>query len=337
MTHASPSIVVDMERIFTAINEERKAGGLPLIEHAVMRVRMNIRLAIKGIERIEGKLPVVLPADTAAELAQVLNGLFQVSLQVDRLKALSSEAAENVPQTAESTASSAMPAAETSASTATSSASQEPKDVPPPITTDSLDKSGQEELKDIYLVDLYVAINQGRRAAQLPPIEPAVIASRLGIRFSIIRRRRLDFDQQTIELSALDRDALQSILADQFDVHLSGGVHELLVAALRHHQDKPRKLSWLERVFRKRKHRISVPSLIMAIMRQRASLGYKPISPNQINQGCVARLEEMDIKLPPDASELVLSEAQLDQLAEHLRNEYGLYFEDFESFIDLEK
>lgn len=323
MSPAHQSVVIDLERIFAAINEERKAAGLPQIEHAVMRVRVNIRLAIKGRERIEGKLPVVLSAEATEELSQVLNSLFQVDLQSDRLRKLSeapnASASEPDPK---HFASSTQPAPEASPAKSAPLATEAPVDEP---------------LNEIYLVDLYVAVNQSRRKAQLPPIEPAVIASRLGIRFSIIRRRRLDFNQASIELSALDLEALQTILADQFDVRLDGGVHELVVAGLRHREEKPRKMTWLERVFRKRTHQVSISTMIMAVMRQRASLGYKPISPTQITAGCEQHLQEMKIKYQPGSTELALNEAQMDQLAEFLRNEYGLFFEDLESFIDPDK
>lgn len=326
MSPSPQSVVIDLERIFAAINEERKAAGLPQIEHAVMRVRVNIRLAIKGQDRIEGKLPVVLSSDATDELSRVLNELFQTSFSAQHLQELSSnqvssESVSVAPQ---------LQAQESHSDLLEATAGLV-------VPVEPAQASADESLKQIYLVDLYIAINQSRRQDQLPPIEPAVIAVRLGVRFSIMRRRRLDFGQASLEMSPLDLDALQTILVEQFDVRLPGGTHELVVAGLRRQREQPRKRSWLERVFRKRVHHIGVPALIMAVMRQRASLGYKPLSPTLITAGCQETLGKMGIQYQAGMSEISLNELQTDQLAEFLRNEYGLYFEDLEAFLDPEK
>ncbi|ACX96588.1 hypothetical protein [Halothiobacillus neapolitanus] len=326
MSQSPQSVVIDLERIFAAINAERKVAGLPQIEHAVMRVRVNIRLAIKGQDRIEGKLPVVLSSDATDELSRVLNELFQTSFNAQQLQELSSDQAppEFVPDTSPSQVQESHP-------------DQSEAAAKPIAPVEPARAETDESLKQIYLVDLYIAINQSRRQAQLPPIEPAVIAVRLGVRFSILRRRRLDFGQASLEMSPLDLGALQSILVEQFDVHLPGGTHELVVAGLRRQREQPRKRSWLERVFRKRVHRIGVPALIMAVMRQRASLGYKPLSPTLISTGCQETLGKLGIQYQPGMSEISLNDLQMDQLAEFLRNEFGLYFEDLEAFLDPEK
>ncbi|MDD4966901.1 hypothetical protein [Halothiobacillus sp.] len=326
MSPSLQAVVIDLERIFAAINAERKVAGLPQIEHAVMRVRVNIRLAIKGQDRIEGKLPVVLSSDATDELSRVLNELFQTSFSAQQLQELS------INQTPPESVS------DTSPPQVQESHSDQPAAVAEPIASvEPARAAADEPLKQIYLVDLYIAINQSRRQAQLPPIEPAVIAVRLGVRFSIMRRRRLDFGQASLEMSSLDLDALQTILVEQFDVNLPGGTHELVVAGLRRQREQPRKRSWLERVFRKRVHHIGVPALIMAVMRQRASLGYKPLSPTLITTGCQETLGKMGIQYQPGMTEISLNELQTDQLAEFLRNEYGLYFEDLEEFLDPKK
>lgn len=329
MTPSNQPVIVDLEHVFVGINKERLAAGLPQIEHAVMRVRVNIRLAIKGHNRIEGVLPVVLAETAADELCHVLNELFQTSLNLTQLLELSK--ANDTP-IAEQTAAPADPAGHQASPI---------KDAQPAPTITNKPMADQTSsdpsAKRIYLIDLYVAINQSRRHAQLPPIEPAVIAVRLGVRFSILRRRRLDFGQAYLEMAPLDLDALQTILAEQFDVQLAGGVHELVVAGLRRVAEQPRKLSWLERVFRRRAHHISVPTMIMAVMRQRANLGYKPVSPTQIADGCQQKMAGIGINLTPTMTDLKLSDAQLDQLSEYLRNEYGLYFEDLEAFLDPDK
>jgi hypothetical protein len=45
----------------------------------------------------------------------------------------------------------------------------------------------------------------------------------------------------------------------------------------------------------------------------------------------------MGIQYQPGMTEISLNELQTDQLAEFLRNEYGLYFEDLEEFLDPKK
>jgi len=304
-------VTIDIDRVFAEINSERKAAALPQIEHAVMRVRLNIRLAIKRIDRLPDEGSVTVAPEVLKDIAGGLNELFQTGYTPERLQEFSQGASvadpvdetpvEPSPTSTDSTAS--MPSAESSATSR------------------------------VYLVDFFAAINQSRRDRGLPPIEPAVISVRTGVRFSILRKWRLDFGQAYFDLNGADLAALTDILTEQFDIALPDGLHGLIVAGRQRQQDKPRKQSWLERMFRKRSFDISVPSMIMAVTRQRAKLGYRPMSPAQINEGCGNRLAALGIRVTPNTANITLNEQQMDRLAEFLREEYGLYFEDLESFI----
>lgn len=300
-------VTIDIDRVFAEINSERKAAALPQIEHAVMRVRLNIRLAIKRIDRLPDEGSVTVSPEVLKDIAWGLNELFQTGYTPERLQEFAQGKAET-DETVEQ-------APAESASTADTS------------SVESTDTSR------IYLVDFFAAINQSRRDRGLPPIEPAVISVRTGVRFSILRKWRLDFGQAYFDLNGADLAALTDILTEQFDIALPDGLHGLVVAGRQRQQDKPRKQSWLERMFRKRNFDISVPSMIMAVTRQRAKLGYRPLSPAQINEGCGNRLAALGIRVSPSEPNITLNEQQMDRLAEFLREEYGLYFEDLESFI----
>jgi len=310
-------VTIDLDRVFSEINTERKAAELPQIEHAIMRVRLNIRLAIKRIERLPDEGPVTLDRSVLQDLADGLNELFQTSYSGDRLAEFECGEQE------------AAPAEEPSAP---QQATEQPPPSAPPIAEAPEDESAPPAR--IYLVDFFSTINEERRNRRLPPIEPAVISVRTGVRFSILRRRRLDFGQSHIDLSPADLEAMTRILAEQFDIVLANGLQGLVAEGRKRQQDEPRKMSWLERIFRKRSFKISVPAMIMAVTRQRARLGYRPLSPAKINEGCGGRLSAMGIHLSPNDSYVTLDEQQMDRLAEFLREEYGLYFEDLESFIE---
>ncbi len=313
-------VTIDIDRVFAEINSERKAAALPQIEHAVMRVRLNIRLAIKRVERLPDEGPITVAPEVLKDIAWGLNELFQTGYTPERLQEFSQEASEAGP-VEES------PVEPSPISEATST------DSTPTDSTPSTPSTESTATSRIYLVDFFAAINQSRRDRGLPPIEPAVISVRTGVRFSILRKWRLDFGQAYFDLNGADLAALTDILTEQFDIALPDGLHGLIVAGRQRQQDKPRKQSWLERMFRKRSFDISVPSMIMAVTRQRAKLGYRPMSPAQINEGCGNRLAALGIRVTPNTPNITLNEQQMDRLAEFLREEYGLYFEDLESFI----
>lgn len=185
----------------------------------------------------------------------------------------------------------------------------------------------------IYLIDLYAAINQTRRMRVLPPIEPAVIAVRMGVRFAIMARRKLDFHQAYLPLAESELAVFLQILTEQFDVDWPEGLSALLSLGKKRVQEQPKKIGWIERLFRKRKHEVSVPALIMAVTRQRANLGYKPLAPTTISTGCRETLTTLGINLKPTDQVMSLNDQQLDALAAYLRESYGLFFEDLEEFI----
>jgi hypothetical protein len=183
----------------------------------------------------------------------------------------------------------------------------------------------------LYMVDFFTAINRVRRRNRQLPIEPAVVIVRVSVRFAIVRRRRLDFDQAWIEVSPGDVAVLEEILAEQFDVRLEEGMGKLIELGRERAAQEPRKLSWVDRLFRRRNFDFHINDMVMAITRQCAQLGYHPKSPSEIQRYCEKLLADMRVKTR--GGRVKLTEAQMDQLAEFLREEYGLYFEDLDSFI----
>lgn len=320
--HTEQPTLIDYERVLSSINAERRAAGLPQIEHAVMRVRVNIRLAIHGVARLPGTAQISLSPQGLDQFAHALNELFQSSFSASSLSAFAVH--EETPVAPTPHAAPAEPA---------------PPVTPPtvahaPITSVSIESPAGKADQRIYLIDLYAAINQTRRARALPPIEPAVIAVRLGVRFAILARRKLDFNQPYLPLSEGELGLFRQILVDQFDVEWPDGLSALLSSGRKRAQEQPKKMGWIERLFRKRKHNISVPALIMAVTRQRAHLGYKPLSPTAIAAGCRENVIALGVQLNPTDQVLVLNDQQLDALAAFLRDQYGLFFEDLEEFID---
>lgn len=317
--HTEQHTQIDYERVLSSINAERRAAGLPQIEHAVMRVRVNIRLAIHGIERLPATPQIQLNPKGLEEFAHALNELFQSSFSASSLSAFESKPEPTPGSIPGTPIRSHAPVAQV------------------PMTTVSVTVPEGKSDHRIYLVDLYAAINQTRRARVLPPIEPAVIAVRLGVRFAILARRKLDFNQAYLPLTDDELGLFRQILADQFDVEWPDGLSAMLSSGRKRAQEQPKKMGWIERLFRKRKHSISVPALIMAVTRQRANLGYKPMSPTAISAGCRDNVSALGIKVSPTDQVLVLNDQQLDALAEYLRDQYGLFFEDLEEFIDSSK
>ncbi|MFW6020536.1 MAG: hypothetical protein ACOCPR_00405 [Guyparkeria sp.] len=303
--------ILDIDQVFHEINAERRLAGMPQVEVSVMRVRVNIRLSVAGVERLPPNGPVEVDEEQLAAIARAISELFNTAYTVERLAnfermlgdAGEPEAAEppgQAPSTGERTA----------------------------TKTVAVDDAARERL---YMVDFFTAINRVRRQNRQLPIEPAVVIVRVSVRFAIVCRRRLNFDQAWIEVSPREVAALEDILAEQFDVRLEGGMGPLIERGRERAKQEPRKLSWVDRLFRRRNFNFHVNDMVMAVTRQRAQLGYHPKSPSEIQQYCEKLLDDMQIK--SRGGRVKLTEAEMDQLAEFLREEYGLYFEDLDSFI----
>ncbi|HER35142.1 MAG: hypothetical protein JXJ30_08440 [Halothiobacillaceae bacterium] len=315
---------LDIDQVFHEINAERRLAGLPQVELSVMRVRVNIRLSIAGVERLPSSGRVEVDDDQLAAIARAISELFNTAYTVERLANF--ERMLGDAETPADQLAAAADAAPGQAPAGPASSVSAPRPVAP--VTDAV---GDEPRDRLYMVDFFTAINQVRRRNRQLPIEPAVVIVRVSVRFAIVRRRRLNFDQAWIEVSPMDVAALETILAEQFDVHLEQGMARLIDQGRARARQEPRKLSWVDRIFRRRNFNFHVNDMVMAITRQRAQLGYHPKSPREIQECCEKLLADMNVKFRD--GRVRLTEAQMDQLAEFLREEYGLYFEDLDSFI----
>ncbi|MGM0517786.1 MAG: hypothetical protein ACQER6_09320 [Pseudomonadota bacterium] len=315
--------ILDIDQVFHEINAERRLAGMPQVELSVMRVRVNIRLSVAGVERLPPNGPVEVDEEQLAAIARAISELFNTAYTVERLanfERMLGDADE--------------PGDVVSAAAPASSAEQAATRPAAPAGEPS--GAGETEPADeprerLYMVDFFTAINRVRRRSRQLPIEPAVVIVRVSVRFAIVRRRRLNFDQAWIEVSPRDVAALEEILAEQFDVRLEEGMSKLIELGRERAKQEPRKLSWVDRLFRRRNFNFHVNDMVMAVTRQRAQLGYHPKSPSEIQQYCEKLLADMRVKYR--GGRVKLTEAEMDQLAEFLREEYGLYFEDLDSFI----
>lgn len=310
--------ILDIDQVFHEINAERRLAGMPQVELSVMRVRVNIRLSVAGVERLPANGPVEVDDDQLAAIARAISELFNTAYTVERLanfERMFGDVDEPEPAGADTPA----PAAS-------------PPSTPAQKSAPAVTEAGADEPRErLYMVDFFTAINQVRRRSRQLPIEPAVVIVRVSVRFAIVRRRRLNFDQAWIEVSPADVAALEEILAEQFDVRIEQGMGQLIELGRERAKQEPRKLSWVDRLFRRRNFNFHVNDMVMAITRQRAQLGYHPKSPSEIQDYCEKLLVDMRVKYR--GGRVKLTEGEMDQLAEFLREEYGLYFEDLDSFI----
>jgi hypothetical protein len=292
---------IDLADFFAEVNRRRQAEGLAPVEPAVMAVRANIRLAIQRHKPLDhGKGSADLVEDAAQALCQTMRDLF-------------STAPELAPFAIE------QPAEETSADDQT---------------------ENDDEHFALPLVRLYENINRVRRAAGLPPIEPAVIAVRAGLRFTILRRRALNFGGTNLLLDADDLVALEQILAEQFNVRIDGGLAGLCGKPREATQastapQRPRRLGWFSRLLGRRRVSIDPLNLMMAISQQRARMGHRPLSPSEIKRRCQDRISlDLEFKGNLDDEEIALNQEQLDALADIIRKEFQVIFDNLEDFID---
>ncbi len=319
--------ILDIDQVFHEINAERRLAGMPQVELSVMRVRVNIRLSVAGVERLPPHGPVEVDETQLAAIARAISELFNTGYTVERLANF-----ERMFDDQASTGKSAQPEPPVRPEVTAQPPEADRRASPARTAASSVSaETGDEPGERLYMVDFFTAINQVRRRSRQLPIEPAVVIVRVSVRFAILRRRRLNFDEAWIEVSPGDVAALEEILAEQFDVRLEGGMGPLIERGRERAEQEPRKLSWVDRLFRRRNFTFHVNDMVMAVTRQRAQLGYHPKAPSEIQQYCEKLLADMRVNVR--GGRVKLTEAQMDQLAEFLREEYGLYFEDLDSFI----
>lgn len=298
---------IDLADFFAEVNRKRQAEGLPPVEPAVMAVRANIRLAIqrqRPLDHVKGE------ADLVEAEAQVL---------CNTMRELFNTAPELTPFAV---------------------AAMDPEVAP---AADAIEPAGATQGQyALPLVKLYAEINGQRRAKNQPLIEPAVIAVRTGLRFTIMRKRALDFGATHLFLDAEDLTALDNILATQFNVSVKGGLASLCDDARETQQQqaaapaqRQKRGGWFSRLLGRRRVTIDPLNLMLAVSQQRARMGHRPISPSEMKRRCQDRIAlELEFKGDLDQDQIALSQEQLDALAEIIRKEFQVIFDNLEDFID---
>lgn len=315
---------INLPTLFERVNERRREQGLPSVEPAMMAVRASIKFAIRQQKHLDLKGDEVdLDAAEADALCQTLNDLFNVDMQVAEEAGSPSEAAP-----------------------ATPAASMRP----PP--------SGEADEGAVYslpLFNFYASINRERRAKGLSPAEPAVISVRTGIKFTIMRRRTLNFREDKLILSEADLRVIDSIIAQQFDVAIPGGLLSLCKsptattppkeAVAMVAQSGPK--SFLTRVLslftgkqtRPQAHQtqhysLDTNNLLLSIITRRAYLGHKPITPDKVKDRCGKALSaELELEVDLTDAKIALTPEQLDAFANAIRKEFDIMFEDLDDLL----
>lgn len=326
---------INLPTLFERVNERRREQGLPQVEPAMMAIRASIKFAIRQQERVDLKGEKVDVSEAEADaLCETLGELFNVDLHTDE------SIAENI-----------KPAAAPPAEPATESAT-EPAAVsmqPPP--------TGEEEGTPyiLPLFQFYAAINRERRTKGLAPAEPAVISVRTGIKFSIMRRRTLNFREDKLLLNEADLQVLDRIIDQQFDVALPGGLMSLCKTpatepAAKTHvaaaESAPAEAegNLFERLFSRikgkpraqqvRTYTLDTNNLLLSIITRRAYMGHKPITPAKVKSRCGKALSaELELEMDFDDSNISVSPEQLEAFVDTIRKEFDIMFDDLDDLL----
>ena len=307
---------VNLPTLFERVNERRRERGMPEVEPAIMAVRASIRFAIRRQKEMDFKVDKVdMDGDDTGALCQALGELFNVDLNVDEQAGIH---------------------ANTSATT------------PPKAPVQSL--SGDDETRYVLpVLEYYASINRERRAKWLQPAEPAVISVRTGIKFSIMRRRTLNFRENKLILSEADLRVLDEITKQQFDVSLAGGLRSLCTLAESMPQvagETKAGKGLFGRMFgglmgksaptshHTQHYSLDTSNLLLSILTRRAYLGHKPIKPDLVKERCnKAFSADLELEVDMDGEKIALSPEQLDAFAEVIRNEFEIMFDDLDELL----
>ena len=316
---------INLPTLFERVNEHRRERGMPEVEPAIMAVRASIRFAIRRQKEMDFKVDKVdMDEDDTGALCQALGELFNVDLNVDEHAGIQ----------------------------ANSSVAALPK------TLDQ-DLSGDDETSYVLpVLEYYASINRERRAKWLQPAELAVISVRTGIKFSIMRRRTLNFRENKLILSEADLRVLDEIIKQQFDVSLAGGLRSLCTLA----ESTPNAAGGTKvpakgvfgRLFgglmgksadsstpsshhhHTQQYSLDTSNLLLSILTRRAYLGHKPIKPDLIKDRCnKAFSADLELEVDMDGEKIALSPEQLDAFAEVIRNEFEIMFDDLDELLGM--
>lgn len=305
---------INLPTLFEKVNERRREQGLASVEPAVMAVRASIKFAISKQKHMDLKVDKVdLDENDADALCQALGELFNVNLQIDER-------------------------AETQAE-------------PEPALEEKNKSEAATRILPVF--QFYAAINRARRKKGLQPVEPAVISVRSGIKFSILRRRTLNFREHQLILNWDDLRALDEIVAQQFDAEIPGGVASLCSSLTelsgsggeKVESDEPKGL--LARLFgrfrskrtrqhkhQKRHYKLDTSNLLLSIITRRAYLGHKPITPEKVKERCGKALSvELELEVDMNDDQIALPSEQLDAFAEIISKEFQIMFEDLDDLL----
>jgi hypothetical protein len=299
---------IDLPEFYLQINTMRQAQGLAPVEPAMMALRASIRFAVVQHRHLDLKAnQVELDLDDVDVLCEVIEGLFNVHPKLGGLS---------------------------------------PHGEPEEADEGPRHPQG-ETLHELPLPSLYEAINEQRRAEKRIPVEAAVVAVRVGVKFLMLRHRPLDFKGHRLLLDHTDIEVLEQILADQFAVTLPGGLIALCdtkavsTPAADLLEAPAVKRGWIARLWhrigshhiQRRRYQLDTTSLLLAISQQRAVKGYKPLPPSEIKRRCGERISlELKLESDFDSPDLTLTKEQLDTVAAIIREEFNVILKSLDGF-----
>ncbi len=302
------SFRINLPTLFERVNARRKAQGLSTVEPAVMAVRASIKFAIDRQRYMDLQNTEI---DLEKTDADALCHALGELFNVDLH--LDDD-----------------PLADKSAAPAAAA-------------------GGTEDARRVLpMFQFYAAINRQRRAKGLQPVEPAVISVHTGIKFSIMRRRALNFREDKLIVSDGDLDALDEIVAQQFDVAIPGGLRSLCPAVAKAAppstapgvdaggEGKRFLGRFLHGITAKdesrmhtRHYALDTNNLLLSIITRRAYLGHRPITPDKVKKRCREALSaELELEVDLNDERITLTPDQLDRFADLIRKEFEIMFED---------
>jgi hypothetical protein len=327
---------ISLPTLFERVNTQRREQGLPVVEPAIMAVRASIKFAIRRHKHVDLKADdVEMEEGDADALCASLAELFNVDLPFDHPNEPAAEAQSGMPpiDTDDAPADAAAPPRATA----------EPAQAPAAAQSEG-------EARVLPLFRYYAAINRERRNKGLPPVEPAVISVRTGIKFSILRRRTLNFRENRLMVDQGDLRVLDDIVVQQFDVEIPGGVASLCDQASQAKQAgnkvatrlRPGVMARLLSRLRGRPlthhthhYSLDTQTLLLSIITRRAYVGHKPITPEQVRSRCGKALSaELELEVDMDDDSIRLTPDQLDAFADIIRQEFEIMFEDLDDLLD---
>lgn len=327
---------IDLPTLFANVNQRRREKGLPAVEPAVMAVRASIKFAIRRQKHINLKSDELSVDEVDAQhLCEAFRELFDVELNMTPGQRDAVSAYDKKPTP--------------------SARKQTPRPTQP--TMESSNNVSTLPIYQLPLVNFYAAFNQARRQKNLMPVEPAIISVRTGVKFAIMRHKAISLHATRASLDGEDLKALEQILAQQFDVVIPNGLLSLCeteqpvsstdavsrnATDVAEQKQRPGLIARFLGQFvgergreRVRHYSLDTSNLLMAIVKRRAYMGHKPMSPEAIRQKCAQNLRvELELEANMHNPELELSAEQLDAFAQIIRREFQIMFDNLNDLID---